>query len=126
MKQHGFVAWGSTFQFVAPLANQFPHVGLRSPEFLYLFTQRMQLLLGQSEHVMARSATIVAGAQNLRKLTEREAELKRSLRELNAIDCGRREYAVSPTCPRRKRQNADPFVVAERIGADTRKAGKLS
>jgi len=126
MKQHRFAAGGSVLQFLPPLANEFPHIGLGSAEFLNLPAERTQLLFRQIEYAMAGYAAMVASSQNLGKFTKREAELERPLCKLNALDSRRREYAISPTRPLRSGKNADPFVVAERISADARKTGEFS
>lgn len=65
MKQHRFAAGGSVLQLLSPLANKLPHVGLGSTEFLYVLSQRTQLLFGQMEYAMAGCATIVPGPQNV-------------------------------------------------------------
>lgn len=65
MEQHRFAAGRSVLQFLPPLVNESPHVGLGSAEFLYLLTERMQLLFRQMEYSMAGYAAIVASPQNL-------------------------------------------------------------
>jgi hypothetical protein len=95
-------------------------------EFLYLSAERTQLLFREMKYAIAGNTAVVAGPQNLRKFTEREPDLERPSRELNALGCIRREYPISPTGPLRGGKNADPFVVTERISADASKAGQFS
>ena len=126
MEQHGFAAGRRVLHFLPPFANQFPHVGLGSAEFLDLLPERMQFLFGQMEHALAGYAAIVASPHNVRKLSEGKAELECSLYELNTLDRRWREYTEPPTRPLRSRENADPLVVAERVGADTGKTGEFA
>lgn len=64
-------------------------------------------------------------AEHVGQVVEREADDERALNELYALHAVGWIAAVAARRPRRSRQQALPFVVPERVGADAREAREL-
>ena len=104
-------------EFHAPLANELPHVALSSAEILYLLLKGAKLFLRHLENPMAWDTAAVAHLEDLRKFSQRKAQLQCSLDEAHTVNRVPTIQAIARFCARRFRKNSLALVVADGIGA---------
>jgi hypothetical protein len=118
MQKHRLVAGWSSIQLPLPFTNDLPHLGLSSAEVLNLPTKRTQFFFREIEDAMTGHASAVPSSENLRKFTQRETQMERTLCEVDALDGCRREQPIPATRPLRRGKDTQSLVMTERVGAD--------
>src|SRR5713226_8287622 len=107
-----------------PISQNLFHISFRMLQRLKVFFDTLELFLRKLVNAAAGSASSVTSFQDFGQLCQSEADPKRPLHYQHSLHGARGVEAVTRVCSRSSWENANPFIMSNRIWTHTSHLGE--
>src|SRR5579862_4622484 len=111
---------------LVPFGQHFLKISLCALQGLYVRCDALKLFLGQLVNAATGSASSITSFQDFGQLCQSKSDPKRSLYHQHSLQGARGIEPVARLCPRGPRENADSFIVSDRVWTHTSRLGQVS
>src|SRR5258708_18436513 len=107
-----------------PIGQNLLHISFRTLQRLQVCFDSLELFLRKLVNAAAGSASSVTSLQDFSQLCQSESDPKRPLHHKHSLHGARRIDAVTGVRSRGSWENADPFIVSNRVWTQPRRLGQ--
>ncbi len=119
-----FLSRTRTLNALFPVGQHFFHVSFSALQCLNVCFDTLELVLGKLVHATAWSTPGITSFQDFSQLSQSESDPECPLHDKNSLQRARRIDSVTRLCSRGSWQNADPFIVSNRVWTHRRCPGE--
>ena len=113
-----------TLNALFPIGQHFLEISFGALQGLNVCCDTLELFLGKLVHAAAGSASSITSFQDFGQLCQSESDPKRPLHHQHSLHRARGIDPVTRLCSRGSRENADPFIVSNRVWTHPRRLGQ--
>ena len=119
-----FLPWTRTLSALLPIGQYLFHISFCALQRFKVFFDTLQLFLGKLVNAAAGSAASVTSFQDFSQLCQSESDPKRPLHHKHSLQRARGIDAITRVCSRGSWENADLFIVSNRVWTHPRRLGQ--